>query len=897
MMPVKSLRCFFYPRSVAVVGASSRPGSVGRQVFENLLSSGFEGQLYPVNLRHPTVLDRTAFASVRDIDDDLELAVIATPADTVLEVLGACADKGVKGALILSAGFAEAGAAGQRRQRQLLDLARRRGIRILGPNCLGVICTGSKLNATFSRGNALPGDLALVSQSGALCTAILDWAKPRAIGFSAVVSLGDAADVDFGELLDALALDPATKSILLYIEGIHDARRFVSGLRAAARLKPVVVLKSGRHGPGIQAAISHTGALASADDAFEAALERAGAVRVYSIGQLFALAQMLGAGARARGNRLAVVSNAGGPGVMAADRAFELRVELVDFEEPTLARLNAALPSQWSHGNPIDVLGDADASRYEHAVTAALADRNVDAVLTILTPQAMSEPLNAARAVAQVAKTPGAVHRKLVMACWMGGEQVAEARALFERERIVQFNTPEAAVEAFHYLAQYEESQKLLLQVPGPLSVQGVADIRGAQLIIEGALAEQRTLLTGPESKALLRAFCVPTNQAILARDANEALVAAESLGLPVALKIESSQIPHKSDVGGVVLNVASAHQVKCEYHALLERVAERRPKAEVRGVLVERMCSKPHGRELIVGAFRDPVFGPVLSFGLGGVAVELLRDRSVALPPLNPLLARRLVERTRSAPFLQAFRQYPPVDLLALERVLLSVSEMVCELPHIVEIEINPLIVDESGAMAVDCRVHVERPKPGLGNYRHMAIHPYPSDMVSSFQLPDGTDVTLRPVRPEDAAMEAEFVRNLSPEARYMRFMTALSELPQDRLARFTQIDYDREMALVATVQRAGVEQEVGAARYYTNPDGESCEFALVVADAWQKRGIGSQLMDRLMRVAAARGLRYMSGEVLASNASMLALMRGLGFSVSGSTDPEVVEVTRELA
>ncbi len=896
MTPIASLRCFFHPRSVAVVGASERHGSVGRQVFENLTASGFEGKLYPVNPRHASVLGSRAFDSVRQIDDEVELAVVATPAETVFEIVEACAEKGVKGALVLSAGFAEAGAEGQRRQRRLVELARRRGVRLLGPNCLGVICTSSKLNATFSRGTALPGSLALVSQSGALCTAILDWAEPLKIGFSSVVSLGDAADVDFGEMLDSLALDPETKSILLYVEGIHDSRRFVSGLRAAARLKPVVVLKSGRHGPGVQAAVSHTGALASADDAFEAALERAGAVRVHSIGQLFALAQMLGAGARARGHRLAVVSNAGGPGVMAADRAADLGVELARLSEQTLAELDALLPPQWSRNNPVDILGDAPAERYQQALSTVFSEPEVDAVLAILTPQAMSDPLRAARAALDAARGSGNPRHKLLIACWMGGKQVAEARQLFETERAVQFHTPEAAVEAFHYLARYQDSQKLLLEVPGPLGAQEPSDVRGAELIIEGALAERRELLSALEAKALLSAFGIPVTPASLVQSSNEALVAAESLGFPVVLKIESPQIIHKSEVRGVVLNVGDASAVRAEYTGLLDRTKKLAPHAKIRGVLVEPMCRKPHGRELIVGAFRDPVFGPVLTFGLGGVAVELLGDRGVALPPLNPLLARRLIDKTRAAKFLGAYRQYPPVDRDSLVHVLLAVSEMVCELPHLVEIDINPLIVDEQGAVAVDARVRISRPSPGLGPYRHMAIHPYPAHLVSVFQLPDGTDVTLRPIRPEDAEMEAEFVKNLSAEAKYMRFMAALSELPPVMLARLTQIDYDREMALVATLRQANADVEIGVARYYTNPDGESCEFALVVADAWQKRGIGSQLMDRLIRVAVARGLRYMSGVVFSRNASMLALMRSLGFSLGASTEPGVVEVTKAL-
>ncbi|MDD3518724.1 MAG: bifunctional acetate--CoA ligase family protein/GNAT family N-acetyltransferase [Chromatiales bacterium] len=882
------LNRLFSPRSIAVIGASNRPESVGALIFANLLAAGYKGGLYPINPKHAEVQGRKAYPNLESIGHPVDLAVIATPAPTVPAIIEDCGAQGVRGAVVISAGFGEAGTKGRRLEEAMLENARRYGMRIIGPNCLGIMHPSLGLNATFSKNQALAGNLALVSQSGAICTAVLDWAEHQGIGFSAVASMGDAADVDFGDLLDFLALDKETRSILLYVEGIRHARRFMSGLRAAARMKPVIVIKSGRHAEGSRAAQSHTGALVGADDVFDAALERAGAVRAQVISQLFSAAQVLSTGGRVHGSRLAIVSNAGGPGVMATDRAVDLDVQLAELAPDTLAKLDAALPPHWSHGNPVDILGDADATRYEKAVEAVLGDPNVDGMLVMLTPQAMTEPTQSAEAVMRVVEGS----EKPVLTCWMGEGHVAEARELFTRKHLPHFNTPEASVAAFSYLAAYHRNQQLLLEVPGPLSERGTPDVSGARLIIEGALAEGRRVLTTMESKALLTAFRIPATQTARAQTANEALVAAESMGYPVAMKISSPDITHKSDVHGVRLNIGNAEAVRSTFHQIMEDAKRLRPDARITGVTIERMFESHYGRELMVGVLRDPVFGPVISFGSGGTSVEVMRDRSVALPPLNETIIRGMIARTKVARLLKEFRNMPAVDARALEQVLLKVSSMVCELPEIIEMDINPLIADEHGLIAVDARMVVDFPPSTPDRYSHMAIHPYPSHLVGRWQLSDGTDLAIRPIRPEDAQMVQAFVRGLSPEARYFRFMQTLHELTPQMLVRFTQIDYDREMAIIAVTEQEGAEIEVGVARYTAGPDRESCEFALVVSDAWQGKGIGSHLMHALMDVAKSKGIGMMEGEVLARNEEMLELCERLGFGIRTNPEDESIKV-----
>ncbi len=876
------LASLFEPASVAVIGASRRAGSIGAVLIDNMRKSGYRGALYAVNPNYRSVLGTRCYDSIDALPEPVDLAVVATPAGTVPDVIDRCGRRGVRAAVVITAGFAETGPAGAALEQALVACARRHGIRVVGPNCLGLMRPELGFNATFARGGAAPGTLALVSQSGAICTALLDWAGQRGIGFSSVISLGGTCDVEFGEILDYLACDGRTEHILAYVEGIRNARRFLSALRAATRIKPVILMKVGRHPTGSRAARSHTGALVGADDVFDAAIRRTGAVRVGSVGELVAAAQALAAHLEPEGERLAIITNGGGPGVIAADRATDLSVPLADLSPQTLDVLRQVLPPTWSHGNPVDLIGDAGPDRYAGAVAACLTDPGVHGVLVVLTPQAMTDATAAARAVIRAARGS----RKPVIACWMGGEQVAAGRGCLQKAGIPVFATPEPAVQMFAHVASYFRNRKRLLDSPPPLAAGPRPDVAGARALIAAALSDGRELLNEIESKALLAAFHIPVVPTTLALTADEAVIMARRAGFPVALKIHSPDITHKSDVGGVRLNAEDAADVLEAFAGIIAAVHRAQPQARIEGVSVQPMIRRPQGRELMVGIARDRIFGPAITFGTGGIAVEVHADRAVMLPPLSKRLAEELVAGTRAARLLCDFRGWKPVDPNRIAALLLRVSEIACELPEVRELDINPLLADSEGVIALDARVLIAAQPSLARRYDHLAIHPYPAELESSICLADGRSVRLRPIRPEDAAMERAFVAALSPESRYFRFMGSVRELTPAMLARFTQIDYDREMAFVATTQENGDDVEIGVARYVTSPDGETCEFAVTVADPWQRRGLGTGLMRALMRRAAACGLKRMRGEILAANRGMSVLAERLGFLVRRHPD-----------
>lgn len=885
----------FAPASLAVIGATDRPGSAGRVVLENILNGGFPGQVHMVNPNRTSVLGLPCVPSVADIEEPVDLAVIVTPARSVPDIVEAAGRRKVRAAVIVSSGFTDTAGRPTPLMHSLINSARLYNLRLLGPNSLGLLRPDIRLHLAYSRTNAQAGNIALVSQSGALTNAILDWANANDVGFSSVVSLGDAADVKFGEVLDYLVWDNRTDSILLYIEGIHDRRRFISALRAAARVKPVVVVKTGRDPASHRAATTHSGAMVGNDEVFDAVLRRAGAVRVRNFAQIFAAARALSADYRPTGNRLAIVTNGGGPGILAADAATDFGVRIPELARETLDKLEPLLPANWSRGNPMDLCGEATPQHFRAATEACLEDRNVDGVLVILTPQAPTHPLEVADAVTELA----AGSRKPLLTCWMGEDQIRSSRQAFAKSRVPVFRTPEPAVEVFSHLAAYAGNQRLLMQVPESLvHAEEQPDIEGARILIETALAERRNILNEMESKALLAAFRIPVARTVVARSTTEAIVIAEQMGFPVAMKVNSRDITHKTDVGGVRLNVAGAAEVRGAYTGILEKVAKIAPAARVDGVVIQPMYRKPNGRELMVGVATDAVFGPVISFGPGGFMVEIMGDRAVALPPLNSFLVRDMVGRTRISRTLGEFRNMPAVDMEALEDVLLRVSAMVSELPWLQELDINPLIADEHGVVAADARIVVGRPPlESASRYAHMAISPYPVHLVQRWQLPDGTPATVRPIRPEDAEMHQTFVRGLSEETKYYRFMSTMHELTPKLLVRFTQIDYDREMALLAVMEQDGAEVELGVARYVINADRDSCEFALVVGDAWQGKGIGSKLMISLMDVAREKGLRSIEGDVLSANHNMLKLMSALGFGITASDeDPSLKRVIRQL-
>ena len=802
---------FFTPKTVAIVGASEREDSVGYRLLLNMQEAGFSGGLYPVNHKRDTLLGLKAYPDLISVPEDLELVVIATPAASVPSIMRQCGDKGVSAVIIITAGFGELGDEGKRLQQEVLTIAHRYNIRMIGPNCLGVVRPSGQLNATFGDGVVKDGNLALLSQSGAVCTAILDWAKAQDIGFSTVVSMGGAADIDLGEVLDYLATDSQTTGILMYVEGIRDARRFLSGLKAAARLKPVILIKSGRHEAGCKAAMSHTGAMVGGDNVFDAAIARAGVVRVYSISDLFSAARILANNYAVTDNRLAIITNAGGPGVMSTDRAEDVGIKMAQLSDASLERLNAVLPPHWSHANPVDILGDATSERYQNALAVCLDDDAVDGILVILTPQAMTNPTQVAHSIIDGATGS----KKPVLATWTGGARVQEGRNLFANSNVAHFNTPEVAVDAFSFLANYTQNQILLKQIPSPSNHLAAPDVNGARLIIERVLAEGRQVLTAQEAKAILAAFHIPVTQTIKVSSAKDAMIAAETMGFPVVLKVNMAEFSHKSDIGGVRLNITSVLDISRHFVEMETAIKQKYPEIKEVGMTVEPMFKSASGRELMIGVVRDPVFGPAISIGLGGTMVEILQDSAVALPPLNAYMVEQMIADTKAAKYLQAFRQLPAANMTALIEVLLNVSTMVSELPEILELDINPLIVDEHGVMAVDARIKAQMAHQ-LTRYAHMAIHPYPHELTQHHQLTNGSNITIRPIRPEDAVMEKNFVNRLSEKTKYFRFMQALQELTPEMIVRFTQIDYDREMAFVAVSDDASGLGELGGRALY---------------------------------------------------------------------------------
>lgn len=874
---------FFQPKSIAVIGASDRPRSVGMKVFKNLAEGQFLGNLYAVNPKHSHVQNYPCYASVKDIPDNIDLVIITTPNLSVEKILVECGEKNIHAAVIISSGFSEIGKEGKELEESILKVAKQYSIRLIGPNCLGIMRPHLKMNATFDNNFASPDGIALVSQSGAISAAILDWAVNKKIGFSSLISLGNGADVNFGEVLDYLATDVKTKSILMYIEGIKNARKFMSGLRAAARVKPVIAIKAGINKQGSRAALSHTGAIIGDNDVFDAALRRAGVVRVTTIDELFSAAEILSSSHyQVKGNRLIVITNGGGAGVMAADHASTLNVNLPELSKKTIESLNKVLPTQWSHHNPVDIIGDATPERY-HSALEICASEDIDGILAILVPVSMANPTEAAKQIIRDAKQIN----KMLLTCWMGEKHVKTAWKLFEKNKIPYFNTPEKAVSAFSYLSDYHSNQQLLIQIPKPFSPQPRPDIKIASSIIESALLENRSILTTVESKAILKAFFIPVSESQTATTKEEAIAIAKNIGFPLVMKILSPDISHKQEAQGVALNITNEKTVQETFDKLLNSAKKTYPNAKILGVTLEQMIKSNNDRELMVGIVNDKVFGPVISFGSGGTFVEINKDRALELPPLNKFLIEELISRTKIAKALGNFRNFPPANKEAIIDILQRVSELICALPSIKEMDINPIIANDKNAIAVDVRIVVQQISLSTP-YNHMAIHPYPDYLISSFEL-DKKQITLRPIRPEDAELEQTFIQGLSNKAKYFRFMENINELSQASLIRFTQIDYDKEMAIVACYNEKENEKIIGIARYIINPDGVTADFAIVIADALQNKGIGTKLLLSLLTIAKERGIKSIEGVVLSKNVAMLALVKNHGFTISDSNDNAV--------
>ena len=888
---------FFNPRSVAVVGATEKAGSVGRTVFWNLISSPFGGTVYPVNPNRPSILGVKAYPRLADLPEPVELVVIVTPAPSVPGVMAECGAAGAKGAIIISAGFKEIGPEGAELEQRVLEQAMAADIRVIGPNCLGVMSPVTRLNATFAAGIARPGTVGFISQSGALLTAVLDWSAKEGVGFSSVVSLGSMLDVGWGDMIYHLGDDPNTQSIVIYMETIGDARAFLSAAREVALAKPIIVIKPGRTAQAAKAAASHTGSLTGSDEVLAAAFRRVGVIRVDRISDLFGMADVLAKQPRPRGPRLTILTNAGGPGVLATDALVAGGGALTELSELAMAGFNEALPPVWSHNNPVDIIGDAPPERYADALEIAARDPNSDGMLVILTPQAMTDPTRTAQALVPFARIAG----KPVLASWMGGAEVERGTQILSDAGIPTFAYPDTAVEMFNYLWRSSEDIKALYETPVmPDDAEQAVNRARASEIVEAARSEGRTLLTEVESKALLSAYGIPITEARIARTADEAVAASAEIGFPVVLKLHSRTITHKTDVGGVQLNLVNDAEVREAFDAIETSVAEKRGAEHFEGVTVQPMINYT-GYELIIGSSIDPQFGPVLLFGMGGQLVELFRDRSLGLPPLNTTIARRIVERTVISGAFKGIRGRLPIDQAALEQLLVRFSLLVVEQQWVKEIDINPLLASPERLIALDARVVLHEPKMTKEELPRLAIRPYPRHLMGSWSAPDGTTFAIRPLRPEDEPLVVQFHKNLSEATVYARYFAHLEldeRTAHERLARICFLDYERELALVAerTDRATGRVEIVGISRLSKAHARNEAEFAVLVIDARQRRGLGTELLRRLIAAARAEGIERITGQMLANNVGMRRACERLGFVFRPAAQEGVLRAELEL-
>ncbi len=894
-----NLENLFSPHRVAVVGAGREPSQLGHIVLRNLVDAGFDGVVYPINPGRESVSGIQAYPSIADTPAKPDLAIVCTPAASVPDVVSACGERGVPAIEVLSAGFREAGAEGsQLEQRVREELGRYEGMRLLGPNCLGLIVPRLRLNASFAKTMPIDGHIAFVSQSGALATSVTDWAAAQQIGFSQVVSIGNMVDVDLGDLIDFLAQDAHTRAIFLYIETVTQPRKFMSAARAFSRTKPIIVYKAGRFTASAQAAVSHTGAMVGEDAVYDAALRRAGAVRVGRIEDVFAAVELLARERPIHLSRLAVVTNAGGPGVMAADALLARDGELAELQPATLKALDEVLPEAWSHGNPVDVLGDAPAKRYGEAVKTVLADDDVDAVLTILTPQAMTDASATADAV--LAARQGSP--KPVLAAWMGGQSVREGRQRLGAGGVAAYDYPEQAIGALMDLVSYGRNLETLHETPRSIPVGFALDRQRAKELMTAVLAEGTGVLSETSSKALLDAYEIPFTKPLPALSADDAVVAAEQMGYPVVLKVRSPDVTHKTDVGGVELRLADAAAVRAAFDRIVASVRERRPEAEIQGVTVQPMVRTSGGYELVLGARKDPIFGAVILLGAGGVATEVLRDQALELPPLNERLALGMLQSLRIWPLLDGHRGRRAIDLDALLQVVMRFSYLVADYPELSEIEINPLLVSADGAIALDARAVVDQSLVGreMLPFSHLAIRPYPEEYTREAKTSGGLNVTLRPIRPEDEPAWHEMLDVSSDETISQRFSSMVRHT-HEFATRFCFIDYDRELAIVAEVESEdGSRKLAGIGRLVADAARLRAEYAVLVADPWQRRGLGDLLTSYCVETAPSWGhswgIRSVCAETGIGNANMIAVFQKQGFKLTRRANEGIVFVERQL-
>jgi acetyltransferase len=882
------LNSILAPKVVAVIGATETANSVGRTVFQNLGRGGFEGVVYPVNPKRSSVLCVKAYPNIASVPEKVDLAVICTPAKSVPAIIRECAKAGVPGAIIISAGFKEIGAVGIGYEQEILAEARKNGMRIVGPNCLGVMIPRLGLNATFATTIAKPGTVGFLSQSGALCTAVLDWSLKENVGFSMFASLGSMLDVNWGDLIYYLGDDPNTKSIVIYMETIGDARAFLSAAREVALTKPIIVIKSGRTEQAAKAAASHTGSLTGSDEVLEAAFRRAGVLRVNTIAELFHMAEVLGKQPRPRGPHLTIITNAGGPGVLATDMLVGSGGELTELSPETFKAYNDMLPPHWSRNNPVDILGDAAPETYAKAIDIAAKDPNSDGVLVILTPQAMTDPTATAEQIKPFAKLEG----KPILASWMGGVEIGAGEDILNKAGIPTYDYPDTAARAFQYMWRYSQNLKALYETPALLDENhsNRTAFANAEALIENVRKSGRTILTEFESKQLLAAYGIPTVETHIAKSEDEAVAIAKEIGFPVVLKLYSETITHKTDVGGVQLNIRNEDGVRKSWKAITDAVTAKVGKEHFNGVTVQPMIKLSDDYEIILGSSIDPQFGPVLLFGTGGQLVEVFKDRALALPPLNATLARRMIERTKIYTALKGVRGRKPIDLAALDELLVRFSQLVVEQKWISEIDINPLIASPEGLLALDARVVLHKPEISETQLPKPAIRPYPLQYVSPWKLRDGTPVTIRPIRPEDEPAMVKFHEGLSEESVYQRYFSSLKltqRIAHERLTRICFNDYDREIALVVERKNEkGENQILGVGRLSKLRGMNEGEFALIVSDRYQRQGLGMELLKCLVEIARVEKLERLTAIILADNKAMQHVSKKAGCKLTLDKD-----------
>ncbi len=889
------LDSFFNPRRIALIGVSINPNSVSGKVLTNLVGSGFKGVVYPINPSSEAVMGIPCYPDLKSLPKVPDLAIICTAASQVPSTIDECGKTGIKNIIVISAGFKEAGETGKKLENEIKSFLKKYdGMRILGPNCLGMIVPGINLNASFSAGMPKTGNIAFISQSGALCTSVLDWAIEKKIGFSYFVSIGNAIDIDYSDLIDFIGEDDKTKSIILYIESVTQARKFMTAARSFARSKPIVAYKAGRFPESAKVAASHTGAMAAEDAIYDAAFRRMGVARVFDIGDIFDVVELISRNKIPKGPRLGIVTNAGGPGVMATDALIAENGMLAELGEETFSKLNASLPEYWSKGNPVDVLGDANSKRIGKAVQIMIEDKEIDAVLVILTPQAMTNPTATALELTKIS----AENKKPLLAAYLGGEKMREGVRILNDNGVPVYSTPEQAVRAFMSLVAYSRNLVTLYETPEDINVNFSPDRMKLRRSFDKLIPETTNILSEDLSKSVLETYGIMTAKPRKAKTADDAVRLADKMGYPVVMKIDSDDITHKTDVGGVVLNIEDSDLLKLSYNRMMNVVKEKMPSARINGVTVQPMIKQKDSVEMILGIKKDETFGTVILAGMGGTGAELFKDRSIGFPPLNESLAYRMLESLKIFPLLKGYRGSTPANIDKLVETLIRLSYLAADYPEITELDINPLLVSASGTVALDARVVVDKSiKPDTAKaYSHLAIRPYPEELVKKIELQDGTNVMFRPIKPEDEPMWIDMLASCSKESIYSRFRYFFQWASHEVAARYCYIDYDREIAIVAELGEGDSKKLIGVGRLIADPDHETVEYAILITDAWQNKDLGGMLTDYCFEIAKKWGLKKIVAQTTSDNKRMISVFEKRGFSVEIDPRSSLVEVVKSL-